>query len=301
MKKFLCKLGKTILFLWLILLILHLLLIGVSQWKVVRPNNDWAFLKEVDVSTLWIGNSRTWVHVNPKYLNERFGENSYVLATDGQSLSVNYLKFKHYYQNKQNLKTINLQFDLDHLKPRKDFYNSKTFSPFLLFNFEAYKVLKDYDGNKWYYYIMPFCAFSTEMITELIFKPNYSENLNGFECKDKHWESKELTKSMIEKYPNEFTPCPELDSLFMFSKKNDIIINGYIPPYQKELCDNINFTYLEKLFAFNKRKYSTKGELYDFNGNQLSSKNLFYNYNHLNCDGSAIFNEMLGIMFSKTH
>src|SRR6476646_4189187 len=112
MRKFLLK---------LLLLFLPILLVALGcEFYITKQVNagkryyfqaDWHDLKNHNSDVLFVGNSRTWVHVDPFAIQNRFHIKCEVIAQDGQGAQILWLKFKQYVNNNKTPREIYLQFD----------------------------------------------------------------------------------------------------------------------------------------------------------------------------------------------
>ena len=98
MRHFLVKI--TILFSIYILSILVLGLLGENIIYLNTKNNqyqlqeDWHIRHSSENELLFIGNSRTWVHIDAEKISKSIGRKSYCLAQDGRESRVLYWKLR---------------------------------------------------------------------------------------------------------------------------------------------------------------------------------------------------------------
>jgi len=97
-------------------LIGHLIETLVIDKRMVAGNRysfqgDWHDLANHNSEVLFVGNSRTWVHINPFTFTKKTKLTSEVIGQDGQRAQVLFIKLKQYLKSNKKPKHIVLQFD----------------------------------------------------------------------------------------------------------------------------------------------------------------------------------------------
>ena len=107
-------------FFFIFLSFLAYFVLGIIAEKIIELNvknnqfqlqEDWHIKHEQYNELLFIGNSRTWVHVDAEMITNSIHKKSYCLAQDGRAAKVLFWKLKKYLLNNNKPKYIFIQFD----------------------------------------------------------------------------------------------------------------------------------------------------------------------------------------------
>lgn len=294
MKRFIFKTLSAVLMLYSSLLIIHLMLDHLST-KYVEANSpdvDWCFIEGLSVDELYVGNSRTWVHVDTEKIYSKTKLKSYALAHDGGDIQIVFLKLKKLLKYAELPSRINLQFDPFILTNHEELYGIEKYAPELFLNSSMKTALEGKLGYSLYYYFIPLISYSPERIFKTLIQYNNNVQPNGYHCQELPWESP------IDFFDTQYwdTITYEspvfLDSIFSLCHDNNIVINAIIPPLSPSYSSKLNTSYYFKQFIRLSRIYETDGNFYDFSSS-INERSYFYNHSHLNCQGASIYTDYL--------
>lgn len=294
MKPFVYRLLLIVAGLYIFLLSFHLLLdeLSISYVPGNDPNNDWSYIKELDVDELYVGNSRTWVHVDINTILRKTNVKSYALAHDGGDMHILYLKLKKFLNHTDKPSRINLQFDNTIIKERNDLYGLEKYAPELYFNSSMKSSLEAKLGYSNYYYWIPLISYSPARIFKVLTQYKKDDDPSGFACQEKSWESLVPFNDTTHFEPFSYESSVYLDSIFELCKRKQIRINGIVPPLSPTYLNNQNLKFYEDLFIQLSDNYSNHGNFYNFS-TSIDEPHYFYNHSHLNCDGAVLFTNIL--------
>ena len=254
---------------------------------------DWHDLKNHNSDVLIIGNSRSYVHCDPLKIQNKFNISAEVLAQNGQSIQLLWLKFKEYIRVNKFPKEIYLQFDQTFLVDKNELFGFKYYST----NFFGDRInmtsLKNWKGYSNVYRFLPLASMEPYTALKILLNDTIKsyesfESSRGYLPVNKKWEAnwkkiniQNLEYKQISKYA---------DSFIIFSKKNNIKLYALSTP-QTPISYKIENTYkLVKLISDFQVKYNKEITFLNYNNSLVyNDSTLFYNHLHLNFKGSQLF------------
>lgn len=294
MRRFILKTGAIVLMLYSSLLTVHLILDYLSSNYVQKnnPNWDWSYIEKLDADELYVGNSRTWVHVDIEKISSKTNVKSYALAHDGGDIHILYLKLKKYLKFAESPLRINLQFDPTILRERKDLYGMNKYAPELFLNPSMKTSLKEKLGYSSYYYFIPLISYTPTSMVQILTEYNKDDNPSGYSCQEKSWDSP-INFHDTNQWDSIIYESPEyLDSIFAICHDKNIVLNAIIPPLSPSYSSKLDRGYFIELFNRLTGFYETNGNIYDFS-TLITERSYFYNHSHLNCDGASLYTDQL--------
>ena len=217
----------------------------LAQNTRVHVQSDWHDLEGHNSDILFIGNSRTWTHIDPLVFESQTHLKAEVLGQDGQSPRILYYKFEEYLKVNEPPIEIFLQFDPYFWGERGTLYGFHTLAPY--FYKDRLSIIKKLDGLKGYnelYRKVPLLAFqrthkSRKIFFQLLFNDSLDhkqswERNKGFYSKEGERKHRSKAKSI---YLNK-NHSSYIDSFFALCKSNGIIINGLFTPMTNSYYKN---------------------------------------------------------------
>lgn len=256
---------------------------------------DWHDLKNHNSDVIFLGNSRTWVHCNPFVVQKKFGIKAEVLAQDGQTIHLLWLKFKEYLKSNRVPKELYLQFDNHFLIDEKKLYGFQTFSTCFFGDRIDLTSLNRWEGYSTFFRFVPLLAIDPQTIARIalndtIAKEDSYENTHGFKSSSSNWyggnwEQKHIT------YFDSKKVSPYLDSFVNAAKINDIKLYALFTPQSPSAIAGIkNKSEFEDLVLKLERKYNIQIPFLLFdNLRDYDKQEYFYNHLHLNTKGVEFF------------
>lgn len=293
MKKFLLKLS-SVLVPFIILLYIGQYYVSTQSAKGKRYSfqGDWLDLKNHNSDILLIGNSRTWVNVDPWQIQKATGKKTEVIGQDGQRIKLLWLKFKQYMKVNKKPQHVFLQFDPFFLNDRKDLYGIDNYRTCFYMNQANFSQMSDADGYTIWYEYLPLAAIDFDLMARIIMnhtvpeKDSY-EKTHGFEAPTRKWsgdwEHPDVTRlDSISNYT---------DSFFVYCRNNKIKLDAYFTPMSSPSYHK--FKDLNKLYEelnYLNNKYNMKVLLHNYNSDAYyNDSSLFYNHMHLDAKGVDFF------------
>lgn len=249
------------------------------------------------------GSSRSWVHINPKILNDSLGVKVYNFGIDGHNFWLQYLRHLELLKHNEKPKTIILSVDVFSLQKRKDLYQLGQFLPYMLWNSNIQEYTNSYIGFDGFDYYVPLIRYygkinSLKLIMKNIVngQSNIRYRQNGFLGIDREWNA-DLEKAKKER--KSYKINTDSNSIVLFEKFiNECKANNIelVLVYTPEHIDGQNFVAnrndIIQIYRDFSMKYSI--EFYDYSNEGLClNKKYFYNASHLNSLGAEIFSKKL--------
>ena len=255
------------------------------------------------------GNSRAWVHFDPKIMEDSLNQSVYNLGIDGHFFNFQYLR--HLLAIKNNPKPKLIIHSVDILTISKgNLYNPDQFLPYMLWDKNFYHYMSKYDGYSYCDYKIPLIRYygklnaiktAIEMIT--FPKNNLVGRVKGYQGQNKLWNNDfDNAKKTMKKY----VAKPDSMILSLFDNylkecklQNIKVILVYSPYYIEgqefiENQDQIINTY--KTLA---QKYEFP--FLDFTNDEICfDKKYFYNAGHMNITGAELFTKKLCSQIKST-
>jgi hypothetical protein len=299
MKIFILKTTLYILFIYFVFLFLELLI----QNKITKPHVryyvqfDWFDNANHNSQILALGNSRTWVQLNPFTIADSTLKSCEIIACDGQDPTLVFYKLKNYLKTNQFPEIMIVQFDANFYGRGREMYGSKNWSPGYFLNRIEFGNAKTYDGYKFYYQFMPLIGIDTKtrlkiLRNQTIGEDSMFEKRRGYFPNDISFQGTWKTHNTI----NLSSRNPHLDSIITLGLSNKTKIVLLTPPYTNILTSN-SYHYCDQLHTQYKELCNTYHlkfnwiNLYNHPINQDISN--FYNHQHLNKKGSDTFSKIV--------
>ena len=265
-------------------------------WNDINAGN-------INADLLIMGSSRAWRHIDPDIINDSLKLKSYNLGMDGQHLPMQLWRYETFLQKNRQPKIIVYSLDFFMLAYTNELFNKDQFLPYLLFNFEAEKYLKNYKGFDYFDYRFPlirYCGaskaiFHTARIT-LFPKQNKNGRVSGFYAEDKKWNQDfEKVKATMKNYDASIDTSilNQFDQYLKdCQRKNIKVILVYSPEYieGQHFVSNRN----EVIKTFENIAKINSIPFLNYSSDTISfQKSLFYNATHLNKKGAELFSKKL--------
>ncbi len=260
---------------------------------------------EINCDIAIMGSSRAWVHIDPKIIEDKINLSAYNFGIDGHSFFLQYFRNLEYLKYNEKPKKIILSVDVFTLNKRKDLYNYSQFLPYMLWNKDAYKYTKVYNGFNIIEYFVPLTRYigetkSIKYSLEEMFGYNKKEKLrsNGFTAMDKKWNQDfSNAKNRINRLKIDI----DQESVDLFKsfinecKKNEVeLILVYAPEYIEG--QNFVSNRSEIIKIFENMSNTNNLSFFNFSNDSICyKKELFYNVSHLNSNGAKLFSQELAL------
>ncbi len=298
-------------FIAFIALYIGLLVLDIVLSKALLRTNLYAgeyeiwndiYNKNIDEDLVYYGSSRTYVHINPKIMDDELGINSYNLGFN--AYKIDFQKYRHdeflkHYQPKNVI--INL--DINALTQVRAF-KSEQFLPMLFFNKELYLKIKKSLGVdykvKFREIFFPLIRYrhynnnGKNIIDEL--KNIYAKKINkkirikGFQGINRQWKDEKLDKAEIKVSVDLKNDLIAMIEDLKNINANVILINT--PEYVSQIKSQTNRKEIINLYQSIANQYQIP--FIDYSNDSISyNQKLFYNTNHLNAKGADIFTKQL--------
>jgi hypothetical protein len=269
----------------------------LSEGNRYAFQGDWHDLKNHNSEVLFVGNSRTWVHLNAMLFENKTKLKSEVIAQDGQDAEIAFYKLQEYLKYNKPPRILILQYDANFFGKVNSLYGYENYAPhFFFLRFRKFTLnLRNRNGYNPLGHILPLVAFnetikSKKYLKRMILGIKISSreswiNTKGYIGQKKNAEFGKIPDSFnikIDQYN------PFIDSFFALSSRNNVKIIGVFTPITKQTYARIKNPEILSL-TFNKSKsfYNTTGYFHNFNNLTFCTNNqLFYNHLHLNKQGS---------------
>jgi hypothetical protein len=249
------------------------------------------YSKKLNTSVAIYGSSRAWVHFNPKIIEQNLKLKTYNFGVDGQNFEIQNLRHKKFISNNVKPKLIILSLDVFTLGEKESLYNSDQFLPYMLFDIEYHKYLKNYKNFNTYDFFVPSVRFfgKAYLIENLLIKSDLNYRNKGFKGQNRFWEMDNVNLPQYYYAKISRSIYGHLKSFLIEMKKENIkIILVYSPEYIKGQKFTKNRREVLKLF--NNLALSQQIPFFDYSDDSMSfQKKYFYNSEHLNSLGANVF------------
>lgn len=260
---------------------------------------DWHIRHNAYNECLYIGNSRTWVHVDAEMITNAVHKKSYCLAQDGREAKILFWKLKTYLLFNRNPKEIFIQFDPYFISNRNDgtFYGKKNYLGYIFGDrLKINKIFSSEIGfNKYDEFVPLIRYFQTKdalphLIAHLSGVPiNQSPSFKyGSELQIRDWATSSRYFDPEEtKIELNFNYIDSIVNLCKSIKIKPILIYS---PQTYTSYKKVSQNTLSQL-----KNYSQSRDLkfWDFNSQSYNDSTLFYNHMHLNHVGAKKFTSQL--------
>ena len=312
MKKFVYKLvSRLITYLLLIFCILAIL--EVIIWNNVSNTQyllqaDWHIKRNYTNKVLFIGNSRTWVHVDVKEFSSQTQVKAYSLAQNGRGSEVLWYKFIKYMENNPPPELIYLQFDptftiIEGLQANT-FYGKENYLSYLFLNNlkinKNFSKERGYNGFEQYVPLIRYIGYKDLFIRHLLkhdkiqtknpesdyrlfeYGSNPSKWLWG-NIKESRWNTPNKTIGKLN--------FQYIDSFVTYCRQNSIELNLIYPPQSYPSYGKVSQSLIDTLNNYSKRKNIP---FKNFNSPSYNDSTMFYMHIHLNTKGAKQYtNELI--------
>lgn len=293
MKSFIYKISIYIILILFSGLILEFVIESkIKSGKRYYFQADWHDLGDHNSEILLIGNSRIWVHTDPFVIQNKFNVKAEILAQDGQTVQILWLKFKEYIKNNTPPKEIYLLYD--------PYFTNKAGNLNGLDNFRTgffndridLTSLKDFKGYKTYYRFIPLSAITPSLLTKILFDRTISSkdsyvNTHGFHGRVDNWSGN--WKKPENTYFKEISQY--VDSFVVHAKEKNINLYFIYTPQSSPSYKKVyNIKNLYNIKEELSRKYQYPITFLNYNNDSLyNDSSLFYNHMHMNTKGVKLF------------
>jgi hypothetical protein len=253
---------------------------------------DWHIHHPIENELLFIGNSRTWVHIDAEKISKTINRKSYCLAQDGRESRVLFWKLKCYLSRNKKPKEVFIQFDPYFISNRNDgtFYGKKKYLAYIYKDrLKINNVFSNEIGYNNYEEYFPIIRYRGEiplLFHHLTGIRSYNSNLFifGSELQKRTWQ-----KSSNFKYPEETNGelnFSYMDSIIKICKNLEIKTTLIYSPQSYSSYKAVDQNIFRQL-----KDYAKTNELtfLDFNSEVYNDSSLFYNHMHLNSKGATKF------------
>ena len=216
-----------------------------------------------------------------------------------------YFRFSEYLKYNKKPETVILSVDVFTLNKRNDLYNYSQFLPYMLWNKDAYKYTKSYQGFNSIDYFIPLIRYIGEMNSikysfEAMLGYNKKEKLrnNGFAGMNKNWNQDfDKAKSKLKDLKiNVHEESINLLKSFIDECKNNGIelILVYTPEYIEGQKFVSNRSEIISIFENISHNYNLP--FYNYSNDSICyNKIFFYNTLHMNLKGAELFSQRLAL------
>jgi hypothetical protein len=298
---------KIFIFLLIILLISLLLEVKINI-NINKKNQryyvqfDWFDNKNHNSDILFIGNSRTWVQVDPIIIQDSANYTCEIVAADGQGPQLLFAKVKNYLKSNKSPRVMVLQFDPHFLAGRYDLFGDKNWSAGYFLNRLDLQDIKLLKGYKYYYSYMPLWGIDRKtrlkiLLNKKIGTDSLFEKTHGYFPNDLSFQGEWNTNNVIGVQKNDSF----YDSLIVLANNFNIQVVLTTPPYSPILNSNSPNLHsdLKNVYSNLSKKHKNLSWIWLNDKNIFNDSIFFYNHLHLNKKGSKIYSQLLGSYLSK--
>ena len=300
MKKFLLNIAKYIFIVYVFFLLMEVVIYD----RITKPNKryyvqfDWFDNVQHNSQILALGNSRTWVQLNPFIIADSTRKSCEIIACDGQDATLVYYKLKKYLINNKLPEILLIQFDANFYGKSDEMYGSKNWSPGYFMNRIQFGNAKTYSGYKFYYQFMPMVGIDVKtrlkiLQNQTISKDSLFEKRRGYFPNEQNFQGTWKTNRQINMGG---TRNSHIDSIILLATQNNIKVILVTPPCStitinnsKEYSQQLKANYKQMCVQFNSHL-----DWLDLHNHPLNADSSnFYNHLHLNKKGSEIYSKII--------
>lgn len=300
MKKFLINTIKYLFFIYAFFLLFEVII----YQRISKKDNryyvqfDWFDNVQHNSQILALGNSRTWVQLNPFIVADSLQKSCEIIACDGQDATLVYYKLKNYLLYNSLPEILAIQFDANFFGMGCEMYGSKNWSAGYFLNRIEFGNAKNYAGYKFYYHFMPLLGIDIKtrikiLKNQILGKDSLFEMRRGYFPNDQNFQGAWKTTHQLNLGE---TRNPHIDSIILFATQNNIKVILITPPYSITTTANSK-DYSKQLKAnYNQMclKYNSHLDWIDLHNHPLNADSSnFYNHSHLNKKGSEIYSKTI--------
>lgn len=297
---------------YLLVIIFLVAIIEVIIWNNTKNNQyllqaDWHIKRKQPIKVLFIGNSRTWLHVDVKEFISQTRVSAYSLSQNGRGSEVLWYKFKKYMKNGSPPEFIYLQFDPTFTSLKglhaNTFYGKENYLSYLfLDNLEInnyFSKEKGYNDFEQYVPLIRYIGYKDLFMRHLLKQDKISTNdpfcdyrlfqygsdpskWEWGQTKESNWYSPQKTNGKLN--------LQYIDSFVNYCKQNKIHLHLIYPPQSYPSYVNVSNDILDTLNHYSKQKNIP---FKNFNSRIYNDSNLFYMHIHLNAKGAKLYTKEL--------
>jgi hypothetical protein len=310
MKKFIIKI-----FIFLLPITLSSYLIDYFISSNLKKSNShaqkeypiWNIITEGKLNSeiLIYGSSRAWTHFDSQIIENKLNKTTYNLGIDGHTFNMQYLRHLIVLKNNKKPKLIIHSIDVGTFQ-KGNLYNPDQFLPYMLWNKEFFKTIKNYEGYNFIDFYIPLIryygkldAIKTAIKMFVLPQNNSIERIKGYQGQDVGWNNDfDDAQKNMDKYEVTLDSLTlvKFDKYLAQCKSNNIeVILVYSPIYIEGQNFIKNHQEIIELYQSFADKYSFK--FINFLTDIIClDKKYFYNATHLNKLGAELFSHKLSTL-----
>lgn len=313
MRTFLIRITKFVL-----PILLSLYIVGLGMEYMLYRNTrelfytfqaDWHLYHPKKMQALFIGNSRTGVHVDMPYLTKAYDVPMYAICQDARRLDILWWKFKKYLERNPKPKAIVLQMDVstlidEGLNQNTMYGKEKLLTYFFANQLGINHLFEKEVGYHWYETVIPLIRYIPypeyfDMYWHKKFADPYAPPAN-YGVRLIPYDPKNIlppidsVSAQVE--PKKAIEIPKLNMAYVdtfanYCRQHHIQLIGVFPPYTAASYKASQYYKTGDDIAQYARK---RGIMFrNFNTDTYLSDSLFFNHMHLNDRGAAIYTREL--------
>jgi hypothetical protein len=283
---------KVILFLSvvLVLAVAAEVVIWFNYGKQASALESWHTMGGVDADILFVGNSRTRVHIDNEAVGECYQKKAYNITQEGYNLDIFVAKIIKYLEGNKKPELIICQVDPVCFRPSTDFYSRSSLIKYIFLDREhinySLQPLSGYNKFEAYIPLLRYKGLPGMLLRHLRGYDIPLKDKAAFQPQDQQWAPGRIPEDIMTFDMSAFKEVSKLDSI---CEANDIRLIFHYPPVHKRLYD-MQTNYGQFIDSINKLGVT----FYDWNTRKdWDDTSLMYNYIHLNKAGAAVLTDML--------
>ena len=307
MKKFILKLTKRFLLIYLILLTIQSIIDFYLAQDNSCNNNTWSKIYDgkLDTDIAIFGTSRAEFQYNPEIIRENTGLKTYNFGLSGTEYTALKIRWEAYIHRNKTPKIVILDLDVNSLKKTHELFNKYQYLPY--FNSKEYqKFAKINDSNYYLEKLIPlykYRGYEIKIYKQLLALHNTSyclDGVNGYIEHDIKWIKRDYQrlKTLLEKDKKRINydysifneGLTQINSIIEdCNQKNIKLFFVWSPSYYESQLYELEYrsyikTSLEKISNNNNIPFI------DYSNDSIClNRDNFYNSSHLNKKGATLF------------
>lgn len=289
MRKFLLK---VILFLGVVLVLAAMaeVMIALRYEQQASALESWHVMKGVDADILFVGNSRTRVHVDNEAVGKCYNKKVYNITQEGYNLDIFVAKIKKYLEGNKKPELIVCQVDPVCFRPSKDFYSRSALIKYIFLDREGINSsLEPLDGYNKFEEFVPLLRYKG--LPGILYRHMRGYDIPAkdkavYQPQDLQWAPGRIPEDIMTFDMSSFADVIALDSLCRGIGTRLVF---HYPPLHRKLYEQ-HTNYDEFADSMNKLGVA----FFDWNRQKdWSDTTIMYNYIHLNRQGAEILTDMI--------
>ncbi len=283
---------KVMLFLGVILVLAAAaeVVIWANYSKQASSLESWHTMAGVDADILFVGNSRTRVHIDNEAVGACYHKKAYNITQEGYNLDIFVAKIKKYLESNKKPELIICQVDPVCFRPSTDFYSRSALIKYIFLDREhingSLQQLAGYNKFEAYVPLLRYKGLPGILLRHLKGYDIPAEDKAAFQPQDQQWAPGKVPEDIMTFEMSAFEDVYRLDSI---CDANSIRLIFQYPPVHKRLYD-MQTNYRQFVDSMDKLGLV----FYDWNTRKnWDDTSLMYNYIHLNKAGAAVLTNML--------